>query len=126
MTGIIDETLFMVIADHGGTPFNGSGASHGGWTDAEKYVTFAAVGPGVRPGSIGEMNVRDLAAIVLYALGLEAPAFDENGWTAQIPEGLFDDVNLPEYRDISHLTGAEPMRSRKPHTSEREFPSPYR
>ena len=124
--GIIDDTLFMVIADHGGTPFNGSGASHGGWSDAEKYVTFAAAGPGVKQGNIGEMNVRDLAAIVLYALGLDTPAFDEKGWTSQIPEGLFYDVNIPEYRDISKLTGAEPMRSRKQHTSESEFPSPYR
>ena len=116
--GIIDDTLFMVIADHGGTPFNGTGASHGGWTDAEKYVTFAAAGPGVRAGSIDDMNVRDLAAIVLYALGLELPAFDENGWTSQIPEGLFEDVSIPAYKDISHLTGAEPRRSRERHTSE--------
>lgn len=116
--GIIDDTLFMVIADHGGTPFNGAGASHGGWTDAEKYVTFAAAGPGVRAGNIDDMNVRDLAAIVLYALGLELPAFDENGWTSQIPEGLFEDSSIPAYRDISHLTGAEPRRSRVQHTSE--------
>ena len=42
--GMLDETLFMVIADHGGTPFNGTGAGHGGWTDAEKLVTFANYG----------------------------------------------------------------------------------
>ena len=116
--GILDDTLFMVIADHGGTPYNGSGAGHGGWSDAEKYVTFAAAGHGVRKGSIDDMNVRDLAAIVLYALGLEAPEFSETGWTSQIPAGLFDDDAIPAYRDISQLTGAEPRSSRVQHTSE--------
>jgi len=117
-TGILDDTLFIVIADHGGTPFNGSGAGHGGWTDAEKLVTFGAAGKTVQHCSIEEMNIRDLAAIVLYALGIDAPAFDENGWTAQIPSGIFADETLPEYRDISHLTGAAPRRSNVPHTSE--------
>ena len=111
--GMLDDTLFLLIADHGG---NGTG--HGGWTDGEKYVTFAAIGRGVQKGSVGDMNIRDLAAIVLYALGIEAPAFDEQGWTAQVPEGLFIDAELPEYRDISHLTGAAPRRSNIPHTSE--------
>lgn len=116
--GMLDETLFIVIADHGGTPFNGSGASHGGWTDGEKWVTFAAVGKTVRKTCIEAMNIRDLAAIVLYAFGIDAPAFDEKGWTAQIPDGLFDDPEIPAYRDISHLTGAAPRVSKVPHTSE--------
>ena len=64
------------------------------------------------------MNIRDLAAIVLYAFGIEAPEFDEAGWTAQIPEGLFADAGIPAYRDISHLTGAAPRISKVPHTSE--------
>ncbi len=114
--GIAQDTLFMLIADHGGTPSTGP-AGHGGWTDEEKYVTFAACGRGVRHGAVGEMNVRDLSAIVLYALGIDAPAFDEKGWTSQIPEGLFEDPSIPAYRDISHLTGAAPRRSDSPHTS---------
>ncbi len=117
-TGILDDTLFILIADHGGTPFDGNGAGHGGWTDAEKYVTFAAIGHGINNGTIEYMNIRDLAAIVLYSLGIEAPAFDEQGWTSQVPEGLFTADDLPEYRDISHLTGAAPRRSSIPHTSE--------
>lgn len=116
-SGILADTLFMVIADHGGTnPGTGSG-SHGGWTDGEKHVTFAALGDGIRKGTVGQMNIRDLAAIVLYALGVEAPAFDENGWTSQIPEGLFEDLTTPVYRDISHLTGAKPRISAEQHTS---------
>ena len=116
--GIIDSTLFMVITDHGGTPFDGKGASHGGWTDAEKLVTFAAAGKTVNKCAIEDMNIRDLAAITLYALGIDAPEFDESGWTAQVPEGMFADADLPEYRDISHLTGATPRVSKIPHTSE--------
>ena len=115
---IINDTLFIVIADHGGTnPGDGKG-SHGGWSDGEKYVTFAASGKGVNNGAVGEMNVRDLAAIVLYALGIDAPDFDENGWTSQIPENLFIDPAIPSYRDISYITGAEPRVSKVPHTSE--------
>ena len=116
--GIAGSTLFMVIADHGGTPFDGKGASHGGWSDAEKLVTFAAAGKGVQKCTIPEMNIRDLSAIVLYALDIKAPEFSETGWTAQVPEGIFADAQLPEYRDISHLTGAAPRVSKKAHTSE--------
>lgn len=116
--GILEDTLFMVIADHGGTnPGTGKG-SHGGWTDGEKYVTFAARGKTVRQGSVGQMNIRDLSAIVLYALGVEAPEFHEQGWTSQIPNGLFEDPQIPAYRDISHLTGAEPRISKVPHMPE--------
>ncbi|MBR5311466.1 MAG: alkaline phosphatase family protein [Clostridia bacterium] len=111
--GILEDTLFIMIADHGGF-----GTGHGGWTDEEKYVTFAASGKGVQKGAIEEMNIRDLSAIVLYALGIDAPAFDEQGWTAQVPAGIFADAVLPEYRDISHLTGAAPRRSKVAHTSE--------
>ena len=63
------------------------------------------------------MNIRDLAAIVLYSMGIELPDFDEKGWTSQIPEGLFADYK-GEYRDISHLTGAAPRISKLHHESE--------
>lgn len=115
--GILDETLFMVIADHGGTNNEKGKASHGGWTDEEKYVTFAAAGKGVNNGEIEVMNIRDLAAIVLYAMGIDAPEFNEKGWTSQMPDGLFEDYS-GEYRDISHLTGAAPRISKEHHKSE--------
>lgn len=111
--GIADETLFAVIADHGGF-----GTGHGGWTDEEKYVTFAAAGKSVCRTELQEMNIRDLAAIVLYALGLERPALDEAGWTSQLPPGLFNNPAIEPYRDLSHLTGAAPRVSKTPHTSE--------
>lgn len=64
------------------------------------------------------MNIRDLAAIVLHALGIDVPSFDEAGFTPRIPEGIFGDEALPAYRDISHLTVASPRISRAAHTSE--------
>lgn len=115
---MLDGTLFMVIADHGGTNFaNGEGGTHGGWTNEEKYVTFAAAGKGINNREIERMNIRDLAAIVLYAMGIESPCFEENGWTSQIPEGMFNGYK-GEYCDISHLTGAAPRISKQHHKSE--------
>ncbi|MBO5420980.1 MAG: alkaline phosphatase [Clostridia bacterium] len=115
--GIIEDTLFIVIADHGGANDENGRGSHGGWTDGEKYVTFAAAGKGVNKTAVEEMNIRDLAAIVLYAMGIELPEFDEAGWTSQIPEELFANYKC-DYRDISHLTGAAPRISKTHHTSE--------
>jgi len=110
--GMLEETLFCVIADHGGHDHG-----HGGWTDEEKYVTFAAAGKTVKAGEIGEMNIRDLAAIVLHALGIPSPEFSTEGWTSQIPADLFIE-EVPAYQDISAETGALPRISRKAHTSE--------
>ena len=81
--GILDETLFIVTSDHGG-----SGTSHGGLTDAEKYVMFAAAGKTVENGEIQDIEIRDTAAIVLHALGYVAP----ETWTARVPSGLFEGV----------------------------------
>ena len=115
---ILEDTLFMVIADHGGTnPGNGNGGTHGGWSDQEKYVTFAATGKDINNTEIKEMNIRDLAAIILYAMGIDAPEFDEKGWTSQVPNGLFVGYKN-NYRDISHLTGAAPRISKTHHKSE--------
>ena len=115
---MLKETLFIVITDHGGTnPGNEKGGSHGGWTDEEKYVTFAATGKNINNTRLKQMNIRDLAAIILYAMGIDAPEFNEKGWTAQIPEGLFSDYD-GEYRDISHLTGAATRISKEHHKSE--------
>ena len=87
--GFLDDGLFLVTADHGGFDHG-----HGGWTDGEKYVMFAAAGPGVAHGTIGEMGIRDSAAIVLFALGLEdrQPA----SWTARVPSGIFPGVEAKE------------------------------
>ncbi len=95
--GKLEDTLFIVTTDHGGTP----GGSHGGTTEAEMNIFFGAVGKTVKKGStIGEMNIRDTAAIVLYALGIEIPEFDIDGFSSQIPEGIFEGYTVPERQPI--------------------------
>ncbi len=86
--GFLDTTLFLVTADHGGTP-NGS---HGGLTDAEKYVMYAAVGKTVEKGTIEDMMIRDNASVILHALGYEQP----DTWTGIVPSGLFEGVEAGE------------------------------
>ncbi len=90
--GIIDDTLFIVIADHGGVR-NG----HGGYTDTEKYVFMGIAGEGVKEGFIPYSETRDIAAIVLYALGLPLPVYNEDGFTSQVPENIWDGTK-PYYR----------------------------
>ncbi len=85
--GFIDDTLFIVTADHGGF-----GHSHGGTTDEEKIVFWGAAGKTVKPGTIGDMVIRDNAAVCLYALGVEQP----ETWTARVPDNLFLDFTDDE------------------------------
>jgi formylglycine-generating enzyme required for sulfatase activity len=92
--GMLDSTLFIVTADHGG-----HGTMHGGWTDEEKYVMFAATGPGLEKGEIGEMENRDMAAVVLYALGLGDK--QPETWTSRVPSGLFKGVEAKERPVVS-------------------------
>ncbi len=82
--GMAEDTLFIVTADHGGI-----GSSHGGWTEEERYVMFAAAGKTVQKGTIGDMAIRDTAAIVLHALGIEQP----ETWSARVPDGVFEGVS---------------------------------
>ena len=83
--GILDETLLIVAADHGGTPEGG----HGGDTLAERMVFMGVHGKTVAKGSqIVDAEIQDIPMISAYALGLEAPAT----WTGKIPSGIFPDV----------------------------------
>ncbi|MBQ6253365.1 MAG: alkaline phosphatase family protein [Bacteroidales bacterium] len=83
--GILNKTLFIVTADHGGTPEG----SHGGDTEAERYVFLGVSGKTVCNDSlIKDAEVRDIPSIVAYALGLDCP----ETWTGRVPEGLFPGV----------------------------------
>ena len=93
--GILDDTLFVVTTDHGGTlvPSGSYLGNHGGETPEEKHITFAAKGKTVvKGGTIEGFEIRDTAAIVLYALGYEQP----ETWTARVPSGLFEGVTAGE------------------------------
>lgn len=81
--GILDETLFIVTADHGGI-----NKGHGGGTDVERNVFLGVAGKTVADGTIVEAESRDVAAIAAYALGLECP----DTWTGRVPAGVFKDV----------------------------------
>ena len=92
--GLLDDTLLLVEPDHGGTPPDEQGhGSHGGDSDAEKYVSFFAAGGGAQPAELRDMLTRDTAPAILHALGLPIP----NTWNSRVPGGMFADVpeNLP-------------------------------
>jgi len=92
-TGLMDETLFIVTADHGGTPQG----SHGGDTDAEMNVFLGVLGSTVEKGGvILQSEVRDIAAIAAYALGLNFPEY----WTGRVPSGLFPGVEAKERKTV--------------------------
>lgn len=82
--GIFEETLFIVLADHGGIRHG-----HGGYTDEEKYIFLGAAGRGIEKSQLGFARTVDIAAIVLTALGVPVPEYDPAGFSSQVPEGLF-------------------------------------
>ena len=89
--GLLDDTLFIVTADHGGIE-----KGHGGNTDAERLVFLGVAGKTVANGTIVDAESRDVAAIAAYALGLECPAT----WTGRVPAGVFKDVTeASEHKD---------------------------
>jgi len=86
--GILDETLFLVVTDHGGIR-----CGHGAYADTERYIYFAATGKGIEKSKIGTYYTMDMASVVLYALGLDVPEYKEGVYTSQIPDGLFPEIS---------------------------------
>ena len=78
--GILEDTLFIITADHGGY-----GRGHGSDTDEEKWIFVAMEGRTINKGQISFMQVKDFPAIVAHALGIPA----NPNWMSHIPEGLF-------------------------------------
>ena len=103
---ILDDTLLMVVTDHGGTP----GGSHGGDSEAEMTIFFGAVGKTVdRENPITGGDNRDIAAIAAYALGLECP----ESWTSRVPTGVFWDVTAGDHKE-----GEIPVSENRKHQTE--------
>ncbi len=98
--GYIENTLFIVTADHGGT----TGGSHGGGDEPIMNIIFAAAGNTVMKsdtitsvdenGETTDMQIRDIAAVVLHAFGIEQP----ETWTAVLPSGIFEDGDTVDVR----------------------------
>ena len=105
LKNILDETLFIVTADHGG-----KGKTHGGDSDEEKYVFLGIAGKTVADGTIVDAETRDIAAIAAYALGLECP----DTWTGRVPAGVFQDVKQAG----AHVEMALPSKKYRQHTTE--------
>ena len=84
--GLLEDTLFIVVADHGHMTVGG----HGGLTMRETEVTLAISGKTVAKDCAPDKNTRnrDVAAIALYALGIERPEH----MSAMVPAGIFADV----------------------------------
>lgn len=82
--GIFDDTLFICLADHGGIR-----GGHGGYTPQERTVYFAVSGRGVEKSEMGFAQTKDIAAIVLYAFGMDIPAFDRRAFSSQVPDNIF-------------------------------------
>ena len=86
--GMVEDTLFILTADHGG-----SGTSHGGSTPEEMNIIYAVRGETVIDGGAAvDMQVRDNASVVLHALGYEQP----ETWTSMVPSGIFEGVEAGE------------------------------
>ena len=82
--GLLDDTLFIYVTDHGHTLKGG----HGGDTALEKETMIALSGKDVIKGSSGKYLSRDLASIVLYALGDKQPEHMEG----RVPRNLFKNL----------------------------------
>ena len=84
--GLLEDSLFIVAADHGHTNLGG----HGGITMRETQVTLAVAGKGIKKGGTFDSDTRsrDIAAIALYALGIERP----DNISARIPANVFENV----------------------------------
>ena len=84
--GMLDDTLFIITTDHGGWT-NG----HGVRNDDTKYCYFGATGKSINPNK--ELNVqgRDLAAIICYALNVPG----NPKWDSYIPQAMFKDNMTP-------------------------------
>ena len=84
--GLMEDGLFIVTADHGHKKTGG----HGRFSMRETITTIAVAGKHVVSGGTldGVTRDRDIAAITLFALGIEKPGT----MSARVPANLFADT----------------------------------
>lgn len=90
----MENTLFVVSADHGGV-----GTGHGGESPAEMQIPFILYGKAVKKGYVIQETVYqfDNAATVAFALGLKQP----QAWIGRPVKGAFIGFDAPELRYTS-------------------------
>ncbi len=94
-----EDTLFVVIADHGGIR-----VGHGGYTNSEKYIFLGVSGKTVKKGGIEFAYTKDIASIVLSAFGINLPQYNFEGYSSQVPVGIFENSKkyyIPEVKIIN-------------------------
>ena len=93
--GLMENSLFIVVSDHGHSIAGG----HGAISSRETDVTVAVKGKTVVSG--GQMDKdtrnRDVSAITLYALGIERPEY----MSSRLPADLFENT-AGEKRDLRY------------------------
>lgn len=91
--GLMENGLFIIVADHGETD-----DGHGGTTVEESSATVAITGKSVNNITLPEgTRNRDVAAIALHALGIEQPEH----MTAAVPLGLFGEEKDKEFITVA-------------------------
>ena len=79
--GLMENSLFIVVADHGETA-----GGHGGQTPEESEAMLAVAGHSVNKTILSQgVHNRDVSAITLYALGIEQPEC----FVTSVPQELF-------------------------------------
>lgn len=108
--GIMEQTVFIISADHGGI-----GYGHGGETLDELEIPFIISGKGIKKG----YPIKDLiytydnAATVAYVLGLQEP----QAWIGRPAKSVFQGASEPELGDKKALIPA-PVIYPKPYLYE--------
>lgn len=77
---ILEETLIIIAADHGGINFG-----HGGDTDEEMNIFIGIAGVGIQHMNLDGMRILDIPPVVARALSLKPPTT----WEGHVPDGLF-------------------------------------
>ena len=96
--GLLEDTLFIVTADHGHKETGG----HGRFSKLESLSTIALSGKTVKNGGTldRDTKLRDVAAISLFALGVKPTEWN---FSAKVPANCFEDFcgqPRPVYRDV--------------------------
>ena len=102
--GKLDRTLFIVVADHGGT----INKCHGGNSLEEVESFFAIRGDNTNDDEeIEDIQTRDIGAIVLQALGIDIPDY----FTGRIPKGIWKEIGGGVRKESMIEKKVSPLRS---------------